>query len=617
MVIRNFKAYRGTYEEIMNTPTEDMAFYFAWNTQQFLVGNKNGVKVPYGNCPNVVRKEVNKLLEEFRRDFSVEALKIAETHVEKSFDAVFEKAIENVNNGITILESFKDETGRNIISINGEINSLKGVTETNANSINTINSLISEIQDNIQSMDKRIEKLEVTIGSLTGAEEFEQNVSKLQNSIDAVGTKVETLEGGVGTLNSQVKEINTDLSKAIQDIEGLNTKVDGLEVSQVVERLNDLETQFINKTGELSQNISNISQSVQNLEETVNSNQSEINTINSNYSTLSNNVSNNTSDINTLKTDSDNVKASISNINNGMQGLSNSVGQNTANIRSNKADIDTLSSNISNINNQISGLKHISYKTGDEIIRDILALGSDISKFTPTFCILDSTDSNYNVGSLYYYDPDLEEITAAATGGSTGPTDVISKLIISTSYSDMEVNRDPISVSLTCSVDKMDAIDGDITFKWGGSSEVLDLSDGKTVIKTVSLPRDVIKSYTASLTASVKSETKKYRYKVENASRTFNIYQPHIFRIISSDGTSRGVARGKSIKKAYTGITTNDGDRFEILVPTNVTISAVSGPLEFPLSLSTKLIEVNGVILNYNVYESNELINDSVNITLS
>lgn len=563
MVIRNFKAYRGTYEEIMNTPTEDMAFYFAWDTQQFLVGNKNGVKVPYGNCPNVVRKEVNKLLEEFRRDFSVEALKIAEAHVEKSFDAVFEKTIENVNinNRITILESFKDETGRNIISINGEINSLKGATETNANSINTINSLISEIQDNIQSMDKRIEKLEVAIGSLTGAEEFEQNVPKLQNSIDAVGTKVETLEGGVGTLNSQVKEINTDLSKAIQDIEGLNTKVDGLEVSQVVERLNDLETQFINKTGELSQNISNISQSVQNLEETVNSNQSDINTINSNYSTLSNNVS--------------------------------------------------------NINNQISGLKHISYKTGDEIIRDILALGSDISKFTPTFCILDSTDSNYNVGSLYYYDPDLEEITAAATGGSTGPTDVISKLIISTSYSDMEVNRDPISVSLTCSVDKMDAIDGDITFKWGGSSEVLDLSDGKTVIKTVSLPRDVIKSYTASLTASAKSETKKYRYNVENASRTFNIYQPHIFRIISSDGTSRGVARGKSIKKAYTGITTNDGDRFEILVPTNVTISAVSGPLEFPLSLSTKLIEVNGVILNYNVYESNELINDSVNITLS
>jgi hypothetical protein len=44
---KELKIYRGTYEEINAQTTEDMAIYFAWDTQEIYVGNKFGVKTPY------------------------------------------------------------------------------------------------------------------------------------------------------------------------------------------------------------------------------------------------------------------------------------------------------------------------------------------------------------------------------------------------------------------------------------------------------------------------------------------------------------------------------------------------------------------------------------------
>jgi hypothetical protein len=58
---------RGKFGEIMAIPTVDMEFYLAWDTQELFVGNKKGVKVPYGAgsgmSENAARELVDSIIE--------------------------------------------------------------------------------------------------------------------------------------------------------------------------------------------------------------------------------------------------------------------------------------------------------------------------------------------------------------------------------------------------------------------------------------------------------------------------------------------------------------------------------------------------------------------------
>jgi hypothetical protein len=61
-VKKELKIYRGTYEEIFKEPTEDMAIYFAWDTQEIFVGNKYGVKTPYIGGNRLSEREIRAIV---------------------------------------------------------------------------------------------------------------------------------------------------------------------------------------------------------------------------------------------------------------------------------------------------------------------------------------------------------------------------------------------------------------------------------------------------------------------------------------------------------------------------------------------------------------------------
>jgi len=56
------KIYRGTYAEIQQAETADMAIYFAWNTGEIFVGNALGVKVPYTGGESLTANQVITLI---------------------------------------------------------------------------------------------------------------------------------------------------------------------------------------------------------------------------------------------------------------------------------------------------------------------------------------------------------------------------------------------------------------------------------------------------------------------------------------------------------------------------------------------------------------------------
>jgi hypothetical protein len=58
---KELKIYRGTYEEINAQTTEDMAIYFAWDTQEIYVGNKFGVKTPYIGGNRLSERELREI----------------------------------------------------------------------------------------------------------------------------------------------------------------------------------------------------------------------------------------------------------------------------------------------------------------------------------------------------------------------------------------------------------------------------------------------------------------------------------------------------------------------------------------------------------------------------
>jgi hypothetical protein len=63
-VKKELKIYRGTYDEIMSQPTEDMTIYLSWNTQEIFVGNAHGVKTPYIGGSKLTERQVKDIIAE-------------------------------------------------------------------------------------------------------------------------------------------------------------------------------------------------------------------------------------------------------------------------------------------------------------------------------------------------------------------------------------------------------------------------------------------------------------------------------------------------------------------------------------------------------------------------
>jgi hypothetical protein len=61
-VKKELKIFRGSYEEIMAQPTEDMTIYLSWDTQEIFVGNAYGVKTPYIGGTKLTEREVRELV---------------------------------------------------------------------------------------------------------------------------------------------------------------------------------------------------------------------------------------------------------------------------------------------------------------------------------------------------------------------------------------------------------------------------------------------------------------------------------------------------------------------------------------------------------------------------
>lgn len=454
---------------------------------------------------------------------------------------------------------------------------------------------VEEIIKLIDEFDKRTEeRLETLVDEVYA--EVERQFAGLTSQFD---TLADTVEG----LSSELSTSNENISKNLSDINLLKGQI---------ENLKGKDTELVSKLQTLEARLNTVSSNVE-------TNTSNIAALASNLSTLESDITGLTGSISRIDTNIDEIEANIDNVEKSIEVVSGKIDSKLS-----KKDADDLYLNkdaLDNIN--ISGA-YVAYKTGDDIAKEIGEL-SDISEFAPTFCILDSTvNEDYNAGTFYFYSNG--EIIEVATGGETKVEEIISTISMVSTATDFtdatnieEVNDTPLSVEFKVSINNMDAVDGNlVTIKYGTSTEKVDISAKDAVfIKTVSVPRESVGSYKISASATAKAATKRYKYTVNGASKTYSIYKPCFIGTDESNLTKLG--------RNYTGTwgpdkTSKDTSGNVLYIYTTGTISKITMNgfgYSFSLVDDSYTLNVNGVDCTYYKYSLGNIYSKLDNIIIS
>jgi hypothetical protein len=146
---KELKIFRGTYEEVMAQPTEDMTIYLSWDSQEIFVGNKYGVKTPYIGGQKLTEREVKSLFK------SLSDAELA--NIRGQIISLGIKAEENKSNVETLLvdvETLKGENNDEIVAAvveilvgeNGALNNYFTKTQTLAEINLALNNYYTKAQ---------------------------------------------------------------------------------------------------------------------------------------------------------------------------------------------------------------------------------------------------------------------------------------------------------------------------------------------------------------------------------------------------------------------------------------------------------------------------------------
>lgn len=198
---------RGRFGEIMAMPTTDMEFYLAWDTQELFVGNKKGVKVPYGAGTGLSENAATLLVESL---------------ISGQFELV-NSSIDTVNSDLDIIRGQIVTVNSDLIIERGRIDLLNGIITTIQGNISgdieaAVNTfLTSEAGELFMTKDEVINEL---IKHTYSKLEIENQINSRakQVDLDALGGTVEKY--------SSIELVEVPLGQT--DIEIITAKADGV-----------------------------------------------------------------------------------------------------------------------------------------------------------------------------------------------------------------------------------------------------------------------------------------------------------------------------------------------------------------------------------------------------
>ena len=356
-----------------------------------------------------------------------------------------------------------------------------------------------------------------------------QNIEeRVTNEFDSIQR---TFDGIISDFRGEVFEKVDELNNSVAVLADIDIVELARTISDVVDRISEL--QNVASVPYVLNRISDLRTQIQDLyydKETVDG---LLDAINAAISELDSKVTTNTNDISALKTNVNQLNTNIK-------------------AKANKDDVYTKDE----VENLISGgLSYLRYRSGSDISIEYSALSRQdkLSEFVPTFCT--STYSNYNMGSIYYYDQTKNDIVeTVGGGGSSGGSNIqiidagvrqtlklynsSNVLSESVQYSagndetiehDIELNSSSRLYTTRITIERVNAlyalyINGAIIpySKWSSGTY-----DHTQVIFTPNTPNDIISS-TVMVVAKT-SEDENIRYTASGNNIKFKVVQPTLF----------------------------------------------------------------------------------------
>lgn len=298
---RDLVIFRGTYEECMNQPTEDMKIYLAWDTQEIYVGNRRGKKVQYGISKSIINeldarfKEAQTNVEEYASEFMNKTI---EGVLDSRFDDLKEKILgelkedfeENVENSeaVTNLKKKISKLEQGINNDKAEISNKLEEQKTN------FENRISSVQNDINNLETRVnEEIKKNVDTLKeDVEKNSESISNINSTLENVYDKTtvdtkdsETLLAAKQYSDTKINELDDTVRLITENRETLERILadDGVisELSNHTERITALET----KTNTLSNSINTNKNEIASLKSALDTNTTEINNIKETFAT--------------------------------------------------------------------------------------------------------------------------------------------------------------------------------------------------------------------------------------------------------------------------------------------------------------------------------------------
>lgn len=297
---RDLVIFRGTYEECMNQPTEDMKIYLAWDTQEIYVGNRRGKKVQYGISKSIINeldarfKEAQKNVEEYASEFMNKTI---EEVLDSRFDDLkreilvelerdFEENVEN-SEAVTNLSEMISRLNERVDSNKKEISNKLEEQKTNfENEISSVQNDINNLETRVNEEIKNVDTLKVDVERNT------ENISSINSTLENIYDKAtvdrkdsETLLAAKQYSDTKINELDDTVRLITENRETLERILadDGVisELSNHTERITTLET----KTNTLSNSINTNKNEIASLKSALDTNTTEVNNIKENFAT--------------------------------------------------------------------------------------------------------------------------------------------------------------------------------------------------------------------------------------------------------------------------------------------------------------------------------------------
>lgn len=135
------------------------------------------------------------------------------------------EAVEEMQNGIAVINSSLDGVTLDISSLESNVDNLENEVDSNTSNINTLSQSLSSLTTNVNNISENVEEITSQISSITNnIETLTSNIEGLTGDVDKNKTDISSLQSSVSTINSEIDSLDSELSELSSDVSTLLAK---------------------------------------------------------------------------------------------------------------------------------------------------------------------------------------------------------------------------------------------------------------------------------------------------------------------------------------------------------------------------------------------------------